>query len=98
MSLSAAFAILLSTTTQSSLSSGVGALVLILLLRLASSLGFAGPLDPYLLTNQFEAWLNLTRDSVEWEPKVRSAWVSLLWAAVFLAAAWTVFARHDVLS
>ena len=76
----------------------MGALVLVLLLRLASSLGLAGPLDPYLLTNQFEAWLNLTRDSVEWEPMVRSAWVSLLWAAVFLAAAWAVFARRDVLS
>ena len=93
-----AFAILLSATIQSSLSSGVGTLVLILLLRIASSLGFAGPLDPYLLTNQFEAWLNLTRDSVEWEPMVRSAWVSLLWAVVFLAAAWAVFARRDVLS
>jgi hypothetical protein len=48
--------------------------------------------------NQFEAWLNLTRDSVEWEPIVRFARVSLLWAAVFLAAAWAAFVRRDVLS
>jgi hypothetical protein len=46
---------------------------LVLLLRLASSLGLAGPLNPYFLTNQFEAWLNLTRDLIEWGSIVRSA-------------------------
>lgn len=94
----AAFAVFLSVATQNSLGAGVGAVVLILLLRLASSLGLAGPLDPYLLTNQFEAWINLTRDPINWEPIIRSAWVSLLWAAVFFAAAWAVFVRRDVLS
>jgi len=94
----AAFAIFLSVATQNSLGSGVGAVVLILLLQLASSLGLTGPLDPYLLTNQFDAWLNLTRDPIGWEPIVRSAWVSLLWATAFLLAAWVIFVRRDVLS
>jgi ABC-2 type transport system permease protein len=94
----AAFAIFLSAATQNSLGSGVGAVVLILLLQLASSLGLTGPLDPYLLTNQFDAWLNLTRDPINWEPIIRSAWVSFLWAAAFLAAAWAIFVRRDVLS
>ena len=94
----AAFAIFLSAATQNSLGAGVGAVVLVLLLRLASSLGLAGPLDPYLLTNQFEAWLNLTRDPISWDPIIHSAWVSLLWTASFLAAAWAIFARRDVLS
>lgn len=93
----ASFAIFLSVATQNSLGSGVGAIVLLLLLRLASGLGLAGPLDPYLITNQFEAWLNLTRDPIEWEPIVRSVWVSLLWTGVFLLAARTVFVRRDVL-
>jgi ABC-2 type transport system permease protein len=94
----AAFAILLSVTTQNSLGAGVGAVVLVLLLRLASGLGLAGPLDPYLLTNQFEAWLNLARDPIAWEPIVRSLLVSLVWGAASLAAAWAVFTRRDVLS
>jgi ABC-2 type transport system permease protein len=94
----AAFAIFLSAATQNSLGSGVGTVVLILLLQLASSLGLTGPLDPYLLTNQFDAWLNLTRDPINWEPIIRSAWVSFLWAAAFLAAAWAIFVRRDVLS
>jgi ABC-2 type transport system permease protein len=94
----AAFAIFLSAATQNSLGAGVGAVVLILLLRLASSLGLAGSLDAYLLTNQFEAWLNLTRDPISWDPIIHSAWVSLLWTAIFLAAAWAIFARRDVLS
>jgi ABC-2 type transport system permease protein len=94
----AAFAVFLSVATQNSLGAGVGAVVLVLLLRLASSLGLAGPLDAYLLTNQFEAWLNLTRDPISWDPIIHSAWVSLLWTAIFLAAAWAIFARRDVLS
>ena len=94
----AAFAILLSVTTQNSLGAGVGAVVLVLLLRLASGLGLAGPLDPYLLTNQFEAWLNLARDPIAWEPIVRSLLVSLVWCVASLAAAWGVFTRRDVLS
>ena len=94
----AAFAIFLSAATQNSLGSGVGAVVLVLLLQLASNLGLTGPLDSYLLTNQFDAWLNLTRDPINWEPIIRSAWVSFLWAAAFLAAAWAVFVRRDVLS
>jgi hypothetical protein len=67
-------------------------------LRLASGLGLAGPLDPYLLTNQFEAWLNLARDPIAWEPIARCLWVSLLWGTSFLAAAWAIFTRRDVLS
>ena len=94
----AAIAVFFSVTTHNSLGSGVGAVVLVLLLRLASGLGLAGPLEPYLLTSQFEAWLNLARDPVAWEPIVRSLWVSLLWGAAFLAAAWAVFVRRDVLS
>jgi len=94
----AAFAIFLSVTTHNSVGSGVGAVVLVLLLRLASGLGLAGPLDPYLLTNQFEAWLNLARDPIAWEPIARSIWVSLLWGTCFLTAAWAVFTRRDVLS
>jgi ABC-2 type transport system permease protein len=50
------------------------------------------------LTNQFGAWLNLTRDPINWAPIIRSAWVDLLWAAAFLAAAWAIFVRRDVLS
>ena len=94
----AAFAVFLSATTHNSVGSGVGAVVLVLLLRLASGLGLSGPLDPYLLTNQFEAWLNLARDPISWEPIARSLWVSLLWGTCFLAAAWAVFIRRDVLS
>jgi ABC-2 type transport system permease protein len=93
-----AVAIFFSAFTHNSLGSVAGAVILVLLLRLASGLGLAGPLDPYILTNQFEAWLNLTRDPIVWEPIIRSVWVSLLWTAVFLAAALAGFVRRDVLS
>jgi ABC-2 type transport system permease protein len=94
----AAFSMLLSALTHNSIASVVGGVVLILLLQLASSLGLGGALDPYLLTNQFAAWLNLMRDPIDWAPIVRSAWVSTAWAAASLLAAWAVFSRRDVLS
>jgi ABC-2 type transport system permease protein len=94
----AAFAIFLSSVTHNSVASVVGGVVLILLLQLVSTLGLGGLLDPYLLTNQFPAWLNLMRDPIDWAPIIRAAWVSLLWATVSFLAAWAVFVRRDVLS
>ena len=94
----AAFAILLSSVTHNSVASVVGGVVLILLLQLVSTLGLGGTLDPYLLTNQFSAWLNLMREPIDWAPIIRAAWVSLLWAAASSLAAWAVFVRRDVLS
>lgn len=94
----AAFSILLSAITHNSVASVVGGVVLILLLQLVSSLGLGGALDPYLLTEQFPAWLNLMRDPIDWDPVVRSAWVSAFWAGASLMAAWAVFARRDVVS
>jgi ABC-2 type transport system permease protein len=94
----ASVAILLSSVTHNSVASVVGGVVLIVLLQLVSSLGLGGSLGPYLLTNQFGAWLNLMRDPIDWAPIVRAAWVSLLWAAVSLLAAWTLFVHRDVLS
>lgn len=94
----AAFALFLSCATHNGVASVVGGVVLILLLQLISSLGLGGALDPYLLTEQFGAWLNLARDPVDWAPIIRAAWVSLLWASGSLLAAWAVFVRRDVLS
>jgi fermentation-respiration switch protein FrsA (DUF1100 family) len=94
----AAFAILLSVATQNSVASVVGGVVLILLLQLVSSLGLGGFLDPYLLTEQFPAWLNLMREPIDWAPIFGSVWVSAVWAAVSLLAAWAIFVRRDVLS
>jgi ABC-2 type transport system permease protein len=94
----ATLALLLSVATQNSVASVVGGLVLILLLQLVPSLGLGGVLDPYLLTNQFSAWLNLMREPIDWAPIIGSVWVSAAWAGVSLLAAWAVFVHWDVLS
>ena len=52
---------------------GSRGVVLILLLGLVSTLGLGDVLDPYLPTNQFGAWLNLMRQSIDWAPIVRAA-------------------------
>jgi ABC-2 type transport system permease protein len=38
------------------------------------------------------------REPIDWAPIIRAAWVSLIWGAGSLLAAWAVFVRRDVLS
>jgi ABC-2 type transport system permease protein len=63
------------------------------LLAIISALDF---IRPYLLPQQFNAWQGLLRDPIDWDPIVRAAWVSALYAVPSLFAALTVFVRRDV--
>lgn len=93
----AAVVVFLSAATHNSTASVVGGIVFVLLLRLVSGLGLTGFLDPYLITNQFDAWLNLLRQPVDWPPVVRAIWVSVLWMVGFFLGAWGIFVRRDIL-
>ena len=53
-------------------------------------------LQPYLLTEQFEAWQGLLRTPTDWAPIWHSAWVCALYAVPALFAAYLVFLRRDV--
>jgi ABC-2 type transport system permease protein len=52
--------------------------------------------EPYLLSEQFDAWEGLLRDPIDWEPVQRAAWVCPLYAVPSLVAAYLVFLRRDV--
>ena len=53
-------------------------------------------LEPYLLSEQFNAWQGLLREPIDWAPVVRAAWVSAAYALPALAVAFTAFLRRDV--
>ena len=52
--------------------------------------------QPYLLTQQFEAWQGLLRTPTDWAPITHSIWVCALYAVPSLVAAYLVFLRRDV--
>jgi hypothetical protein len=67
----------------------------ILLYILGGIPGLEG-INPYLLTEQFQAWHGLLRTPTNWSPIAHSAWLSALYAGPALAAAYLVFLRRDV--
>ena len=91
-----AIGVLLSTVTRNSAGAVVGALMIALLMQLIGILPGVGAIKPYLLTTQFDAWHGFLRTPIDWAPIMRGGWVSAVYAAVALAAAYLVFLRRDV--
>jgi len=92
----AAFGLMLSTVTQNSAASVVGALMWALLMQLLGVLPGTESFRPYLLGTQFEAWHGFLRVPADWTPIVRALWVCALYIGAPLFAAYLVFLRRDV--
>jgi ABC-2 type transport system permease protein len=92
----AAFAIFLSTVTRNSAAAIVGTLVYELFMEAIVGLVHVQWLHHYMLSAQFDAWHGVFQTPVFWPPIIRCIWVSALFSAVPLAAAFVVFRRRDV--
>jgi ABC-2 type transport system permease protein len=92
----ASIAVLLSTLTHNSAAAVVGTLMISILLQLLGAISSLGWLEPYLLSEQFNAWQGLLREPSDWDPVIRSAWVCALYGGPAAFAALTVFLRRDV--
>ena len=92
----AAIALLLSTVTRNSAAAVVGTLMVSIVLQILGSISALDFLEPYLLSEQFNAWQGLLREPIDWDPVIQAAWVSALYAVPALAWAFTVFLRRDV--
>jgi ABC-2 type transport system permease protein len=90
------FALLLSTVTRNSAASVVGTLMFSLILQLFAAISVLDFLQPYLLSEQFNAWQGLLREPTDWAPVVRAVWVSAAYALPAVAVAFTAFLRRDV--
>jgi ABC-2 type transport system permease protein len=92
----AAFAVFLSVATRNSAAAIVGTLVYELFMEAIVGLVHVQWLHHYVLSAQFDAWHGVFQTPVYWPPIVRCLWVSALFAAVPLAAAFLIFQRRDV--
>jgi ABC-2 type transport system permease protein len=92
----AAFGLMLSTVTRNSAASVVGTLMFALLMQLLGVLPGTESFRAYLLATQFDAWHGFLRVPADWTPVIRALWVSALYIAMPLSAAYLVFLRRDV--
>lgn len=92
----AAVGLLLSTITRNSAASVVGALMFALLMQLLGVLPGTESIRPYLLGTQFDAWHGFLRTPADWAPVIRAIWLSALYIALPMIAAYLVFLRSDV--
>jgi ABC-2 type transport system permease protein len=91
-----AIALLLSTVTRNSAAAVVGTLMVSIVLQILGAISALGFLEPYLLSEQFNAWQGLLREPIDWDPIIRATWVSALYAVPAVACAFTAFLRRDV--
>jgi ABC-2 type transport system permease protein len=92
----ASIGIMLSTLTRNSAAAVVGTLMVSIFLQIIDAITALDALDPYLLSNQFNAWQGILREPTDWDPILRSAWVCALYALPALGWALTRFVRRDV--
>ena len=92
----AAFAIFLSVVTRNSAAAIVGTLVYALAQEALAGLVHLDFFRHYLLSDQFDGWHGLFQTPTYWTPIIRAIWVSAIFIALPLGAAFMVFLRRDV--
>ena len=92
----AAFAIFLSVATRNSAAAIVGALVYALAQEALAGLVHLDFFKHYLLSDQFDGWHGLFQTPTFWTPIIRAIWVSAIFVAIPLLAAFVLFLRRDV--
>jgi len=92
----ASFGIFLSVLTKNSAAAIVVTLVYELTMEAVVGLVHVSWLRHYLLSAQFDAWHGFFQTPLYWTPIVRALWVSALFIAVPLTAAFVLFRRRDV--
>jgi ABC-2 type transport system permease protein len=92
----ASIAFLLSTVTHNSAAAVVGTLILSFMMQLLAIISGLDFMQPYLLSEQFEAWQGLLRDPTDWAPITHAAWVSACYAVPAGLWAFMAFVRRDV--
>lgn len=92
----AAVAMCLSTMTESPLGAALGTLALLVASTLLLTLDAADPLQPYLPTRYWLAFVDLFRDPILWREVVRGVLLQGVYVAVFLGAGWANFMTKDV--
>ena len=92
----AAIGLMLSAATRNSAAAVVGTIGIVILLFIIAQIPGLEAIQPYLLTEQFQAWQGLLRTPTNWAPIIHSAWLCALYGVPSLLAGYLIFLRRDV--
>jgi ABC-2 type transport system permease protein len=92
----AAVALFLSTVAESPLAAALGTMALLVASTLLLTIDAAGPLQPYLPTRYWLAFVDLFRDPILWRDVVRGVLLQAAYVVVFLGAGWANFMTKDI--
>jgi ABC-2 type transport system permease protein len=91
-------AVFFSTLTNSSLTAVAGALVLTIIMEALGAFSVFAFLKPYLYTSHFDAWTNLFRSPIVWDPIWKALINFAVWIVGMTGLAYVRFRRKDILS
>lgn len=94
----ASVALFLSTLTDSPLAAALGAIAVLITSGVLVGLDAAGPVQPYLPTRYWLAFVDLFREPVATRDLLRGTALQAVYIAVLLGAAWANFTTKDVTS
>ena len=94
----AGLAFLLGVMTDAPLGAVGGAVLLVVVSNILDSISALDPYRQYLPTHYQYSWLDALGPTVVWDDMLRGIGLSLVYAAVFLGAAWVRFQRKDITS
>jgi ABC-2 type transport system permease protein len=94
----ASFGLLLSVVTRQSVAAVVGTIFYALALEGLAALPAIKGARPYILVTQLHAWHGPFETPTNWTLIWHAVWISILYAAPPLIAAWLIFRRRDVTS
>jgi ABC-2 type transport system permease protein len=92
----AAIGLMLSAATRNSAAAVVGTIGIVILLFIIAQIPGLEAIQPYLLTEQFQAWQGLLRTPTNWAPIIHSARLCALYGVPSLVAGYLIFLRRDV--
>jgi ABC-2 type transport system permease protein len=92
----AAVGLFFSVLTDSGPGATVATVAFIIISQILDALSAFHAVHPYLLSDQWMAWVDLFRSPVAWEAMRRGLEVDAAYVVVFLGAALAVFSRRDL--
>jgi ABC-2 type transport system permease protein len=90
-------ALLFATLTNSSLTAAIGALVVFIVMNILGAFSYFDFMKPYLFTSHMDAWQGLLSQPISWHPIVTGLITFAAYIAGFMAVAWYLFRRKDIL-
>ena len=94
----AGLAFLLSVLTDAPLGAVGGSVLLVIVSNILDSITALDPYRQFLPTHFQYSWVDALGPEVVWDDMMRGTGLALVYAAIFLAAAWISFERKDITS